>query len=58
VTLLEHEGRRVEANFPTVSGDDLLDDFVALITSLAARLDGRRNANRRSAQIQTLCRAG
>jgi predicted site-specific integrase-resolvase len=51
-TLLEHEGRCVEAIYPTESGDELLDDFVALIASLAMRLDGRRNAKRRSAQIQ------
>src|SRR5215470_1286672 len=35
-TLLEHEGRRV----------------VAVITSMAARIYGRRNAKRRAAQIQ------
>ena len=52
MTLLEHEGRRVEAVFPTESGADLLDDFVALITNMATRLDGRCHAKRRSAQIQ------
>jgi len=56
VALLEHEGRRVEAVFPTETGteggDELLGDFVALITSLAMRLDGWRNAKRRAAQIQ------
>ena len=51
-TLLEHHGRRVEAILPTDSGDDLVDDFVAVITSMAARLYGRRNAKRRAAQIQ------
>jgi len=51
-TLLEHEGRRVEALFPTDTGDDLVDDFVAVITSLAARIDGRRTAKRRAAHIQ------
>jgi putative resolvase len=51
-TLLEHQGRRVEAIFPTDTGDDLVDDFVAAITSMAARIYGRRNAKRRAAQIQ------
>jgi predicted site-specific integrase-resolvase len=51
-TLLEHEGRRVEAVFPTDTGDDLIDDFVAVITSMSARIYGRRNSNRRAAQIQ------
>lgn len=52
VTLLEQQGRRVEAVFPTDSGDDLVDDFVAVITSMAAHIYGRRNAKRRAAQIQ------
>lgn len=51
-TLLEHQGRRVEAIFPTDTGDGLVDDFVAVITSMAARLYGRRNSKRRAAQIQ------
>jgi predicted site-specific integrase-resolvase len=51
-TLLEHAGRRVEVDFPTDTGDGLLDDFVAVITSMAARLYGRRNAKRRAAHIQ------
>ncbi|HEV2460117.1 MAG TPA: recombinase family protein [Ktedonobacterales bacterium] len=51
-TLLEQQGRRVEAAFPTDTGDELVDDFVAVITSMAARIYGRRNAKRRAAQIQ------
>jgi len=51
-TLLEHQGRRVEAVFPTDTGDDLVDDFVAVITSMAARIYGRRNSKRRAAQVQ------
>jgi predicted site-specific integrase-resolvase len=51
-TLLEHEGRRVEAVFSTDTGDGLVDDFVAVITSMAARIYGRRNAKRRAAHIQ------
>ncbi len=51
-TLLEQQGRRVETIFPTDTGDDLVDDFVAVITSMAARIYGRRNAQRRGARIQ------
>jgi predicted site-specific integrase-resolvase len=51
-TLFEHEGRRVEAIFPTDTGDGLVDDFVAVITSLAVHIYGRRNAKRRAAHIQ------
>jgi predicted site-specific integrase-resolvase len=51
-TLLEHEGWRVEAVFPTDTGDGLVDDFVAVITSMATRIYGRRNAKRRAAYIQ------
>ena len=50
--LLEHEGRRVEAIYPSDTGNDLVDDFVSIITSMAARLYGRRNAKWRAAQIQ------
>ena len=50
--LLEQAGRRVEAIFPTDTGNELVDDFVAVITSIAVRLYGRRNAKRRTAQIQ------
>src|SRR5262249_12527525 len=51
-TLLEHEGRRVEAIFHTDTGTGLVDAFVAVITSMAARIYGRRNAKRRAAHIR------
>jgi len=51
-TLLGHQGRRVEAIFPRDTGNDLVDDFVAVITSMVARIYGRRNAKRRATQIQ------
>ena len=51
-TLLEHQGRRVEAIYPSDTGEDLVDDFVAVITSMAAHLYGRRTAKRQAAQIQ------
>jgi putative resolvase len=51
-TLLEQQGRRVEAIYPSDTGDDLVDDFVAVMTSMAARISGRRNSKRRAAQIK------
>lgn len=51
-TLLEQQGRRVEAMFPTDSGDDLVDDVVSVITSMAARIYGRRTSKRRATEIQ------
>ncbi|HEV2459165.1 MAG TPA: IS607 family transposase [Ktedonobacterales bacterium] len=51
-TLLEQQGRRVEAVFPTDTGDGLVDDFVAVITSMAARIYGRRNSKRRAQQVK------
>jgi putative resolvase len=50
--LLEYAGRRIEALYPSDTGNDLVDDFTAVITSMAARIYGRRNAKRRAAQIQ------
>ena len=54
--LLETQGRHLEVLFPTDTDDELVDDFVAVITSMAARLYGRRNAKRRVAQIQACVR--
>jgi putative resolvase len=56
-TLLEHQGRRVEAVFPTDT-PVTVDDVVAVITSLAPRRCGRRNAKRRAAQIQACLKQG
>ncbi len=51
-TLLEQQGRRVEAIYSSDTGDDLVDDFVAVITSMAARIYGRRNSKRRAERIK------
>jgi predicted site-specific integrase-resolvase len=51
-TLLELQGRRVEVLYPSDTGDDLLDDYVAVITSMAVRIYGRRNSKRRAEQIR------
>jgi predicted site-specific integrase-resolvase len=49
---LEQQGRRVEAISPSDTGADLVDDFVAVITSMAARIYGRRNSKRRAERIK------
>jgi putative resolvase len=51
-TLLEQQGRRVEALYPSDTGEGLVDDFVAVITSMAARIYGRRNSKRRAERIR------
>jgi predicted site-specific integrase-resolvase len=51
-TLLEHQGRRVEAMYPSDSGAGLVDDFVAVLTSMAARIYGRLNSKRRAERIR------
>src|SRR5262249_29388884 len=54
--LLETQGRHLEVLFPTDRDAELVDDFVAVLTNMAARLYGRRNAKRRAAQIQACVR--
>jgi predicted site-specific integrase-resolvase len=51
-TLLAQQERRVEAIFPSDTGDGLVDDFVAVITSMAARISGRRHSKRRAERIR------
>ena len=51
-TLLQAQGRHLEMIFPTDTGDELVDDFVAVITSMAARLYGRRQSKRRAEKIK------
>jgi predicted site-specific integrase-resolvase len=50
--LLGVQGRRLEVLFPTDTDNDLVDDFVAVITSMAARMYGQRNSRRRAERIQ------
>jgi predicted site-specific integrase-resolvase len=50
--LLETQGRQLEVLFPSDTENELVDDFVAVITSLAARISGRRNSKRRAERIQ------
>lgn len=51
-TLLEAQGRRVEMIFQSETSDELVDDFVSVITSMAPRLYGRRQSKRRAEQIK------
>jgi predicted site-specific integrase-resolvase len=51
-TLLSMQGRElVVVNTADTAQDDLMDDFVAIITSFAARLYGRRRAKRKTEQV-------
>ena len=51
-TLLQAQGRHLEMLFPGDTGDELVDDFVAVITSMAARMYGRRQSKRRAEKIK------
>jgi putative resolvase len=50
--LLEAQGKRVEVIFPSDTANELVDDFVAVITSMAARIYGKRNSKRRADQVK------
>lgn len=51
--LLETQGRHLEVLFPSDTENELVDDFVAVITSMAAHIYGRRNSKRRAEQIKS-----
>ena len=51
-TLMEAQGRRMEAVFPDETKADLLNDFVSIITSMAARIYGRPGSKRRAERIK------
>jgi predicted site-specific integrase-resolvase len=50
--LLAVQGRRLDVLFPSDTDNELVDDFVAVITSMAARIYGRRNSRRRAEHIK------
>ncbi len=50
--LLQMQGRRIEVMFPTDTNHDLVDDFMAVITSMASRLYGRRHSKERAEKIK------
>ena len=51
-TLLQAQGRHLEMIFQSDTGDELVDDFVSVITSMAARIYGRRQSKRRAEKIK------
>ncbi len=50
--LMQMQGRRIEVMFPTDTNHDLVDDFIAVITSIASRIYGRRHSKERAEQIK------
>jgi putative resolvase len=51
--LMQMQGRRLEVIFPSDTDNDLVDDFIAVITSMASRIYGRRTSKRRAEKIKT-----
>ena len=50
--LMQMQGRRLEVIFPSDTDNDLVDDFIAVLTSMASRIYGRRTSKRRAEQIK------
>lgn len=50
--LMQMQGRRIEVMFPSDTTHDLGDDFIAVITSMASRIDGRGHSKERAKKIQ------
>jgi putative resolvase len=50
--LMQMQGRRLEVIFPSDTDTDLVDDFIAVITSMASRIYGRRTSKRRAEKIK------
>jgi putative resolvase len=50
--LLQIQRRRIEVIFPSDTDNDLVDDFIAVITSMASRIYGRRTSKRRDEKIK------
>ena len=50
--LMQMQGRRLEVIFPSDTDHDLVDDFSAVITSMASRIYGRRTSKRRAEKIK------
>jgi predicted site-specific integrase-resolvase len=49
--LFQMQGRTLEVMFPTDTKHDLVDDFIAVITSMASRIYGRRHSKERAEKI-------
>ena len=50
--LMAMQGRHLEVIFPSDMDNDLVDDFIAVITSMASQLSGRRTSKRRAEKIK------
>src|SRR6266705_2659197 len=50
--LMQMQGRRLEVIFPSDTDHELVDDFSAVITSMASRIYGRRTCKRRAEKIK------
>jgi len=50
--LLETQGRHIEVLLPSDTENELVDDFVAVITSMAARIYGQRSSRQKAARIR------
>jgi putative resolvase len=50
--LFQMQGRSIEVMFPTDTQNDLVDDFIAVIASMASRIYGRRHSRERAKKIQ------
>jgi putative resolvase len=50
--LLTMQGRKIEVIYPSDTDNSLIDDFVSVITSLAARIYGKRNSKKRAEQVK------
>ncbi len=50
--LFAMQGRSLEVMFPTDTKHDLVDDFIAVMTSMAGRIYGRRHAKERAEKIK------
>jgi predicted site-specific integrase-resolvase len=50
--LFQMQGRTLEVMFPTDTKHDLVDDFIAVITSMASRIYGRRHSKERAEKIK------
>lgn len=51
-TLFTAQGRSLDIVFQSDTGDELVDDFVSVITSMAAHIYGRRQSKRRAEKIK------
>jgi putative resolvase len=50
--LFAMHGRSLEVMFPSDTKHDLVDDFIAVITSMASRIYGRRHSKERAEKIK------